>query len=160
MNLQTVAAVDVGSNAVRCLISDVSRLRPDRPAKKSAYLRIPLRLGADVFARGRISDEKKALFREAMQALAHLMRAYSVDHYRICATSAMRDAANGLDLLAAVKAAFEAAKLEPEVQEVVMKALNETELTGADAEKMQKLLDMLESLDDVQAVYSNAELPA
>ncbi len=57
---------------------------------------------------------------------------------------------------AAVKAAFEAAKLEPEVQEVVMKALNETELTGADAEKMQKLLDMLESLDDVQAVYTTA----
>jgi len=57
---------------------------------------------------------------------------------------------------AAVKAAFEAANLVPEVQEVVMKALNETELTGADAEKMQKLLDMLESLDDVQAVYTTA----
>jgi exopolyphosphatase/guanosine-5'-triphosphate,3'-diphosphate pyrophosphatase len=103
MNLQTVAAVDVGSNAVRCLISDVRRFQPDKAVKKCAYLRIPLRLGADVFARGRISEEKKTLFREAMLALLHLMRAYSVDHYRICATSAMRDAANGLDLLAAVK---------------------------------------------------------
>jgi len=57
---------------------------------------------------------------------------------------------------AAVKAAFEAAGLTPEEQDVVMKALNETELTGADAEKMQKLLDALENLDDVQAVYSTA----
>ena len=56
----------------------------------------------------------------------------------------------------AVKAAFEAANLVPEMQEVVMKALNETELTGSDAEKMQKLLDMLESLDDVQEVYTTA----
>ncbi|MCB5362855.1 YebC/PmpR family DNA-binding transcriptional regulator [Pusillimonas sp. CC-YST705] len=56
----------------------------------------------------------------------------------------------------AVKAAFENAGLVPEVQEVVMKALNETELSGSDAEKMQKLLDMLESLDDVQEVYTTA----
>lgn len=57
---------------------------------------------------------------------------------------------------AAVKAAFEAAQLVPEVQEVVMKALNETELAGDDADKMRKLLDMLESLDDVQEVYTTA----
>lgn len=56
----------------------------------------------------------------------------------------------------AVKTAFEAANLVPEMQDVVMKALNEAELTGADAEKMQKLLDMLEGLDDVQAVYTTA----
>lgn len=55
-----------------------------------------------------------------------------------------------------VKAAFEAAGLEPEVQDVVMKALNETELTGEDAERTQKLIDMLESLDDVQQVYTTA----
>ncbi len=55
-----------------------------------------------------------------------------------------------------VKAAFEQAGLQPEVQDVIMKALNETELTGADAERTQKLIDMLESLDDVQQVYTTA----
>ncbi|MBB5217460.1 YebC/PmpR family DNA-binding transcriptional regulator [Parapusillimonas granuli] len=57
---------------------------------------------------------------------------------------------------AALKAAFEAAGLVPEVQGVIMKALNETELTGEDAEKTQKMLDALESLDDVQEVYTTA----
>ncbi|MCC2597522.1 YebC/PmpR family DNA-binding transcriptional regulator [Pusillimonas sp. MFBS29] len=57
---------------------------------------------------------------------------------------------------AAVKAAFEQAELTPEVQDIVMKALNETELAGDDAIKMQKMLDMLEGLDDVQEVYSTA----
>ncbi|QBT13476.1 YebC/PmpR family DNA-binding transcriptional regulator [Bordetella pertussis] len=55
----------------------------------------------------------------------------------------------------AVRQAFEAAGLKAEVDGVVMKALNETELTGEDAVKMQKLLDVLESLDDVQEVYTN-----
>ncbi|OWT55681.1 YebC/PmpR family DNA-binding transcriptional regulator [Candidimonas nitroreducens] len=59
---------------------------------------------------------------------------------------------------AAVKAAFEAAGLAPEVQGVIMKALNETELVGEDAAKMQKLLDILEGLDDVQEVYTTAVL--
>lgn len=56
----------------------------------------------------------------------------------------------------AVKAAFEAAGLEPEVQEITMKALNETELAGDDAEKMRKLIDTLEGLDDVQEVFTTA----
>ncbi|HLU15107.1 MAG TPA: YebC/PmpR family DNA-binding transcriptional regulator [Burkholderiaceae bacterium] len=55
----------------------------------------------------------------------------------------------------AVKKAFEDAGLTPEVQDVVMKPLNETELTGKEAETMQKMLDALENLDDVQAVYTN-----
>lgn len=59
---------------------------------------------------------------------------------------------------AAVKTAFEQASLIPEVQGVVMKALNETELVGDDAVKMQKMLDALESLDDVQEVYTTAVL--
>ncbi len=57
---------------------------------------------------------------------------------------------------AAVKAAFEKASLQPEVQGVIMKALNETELTGDDAATMQKMLDALEGLDDVQEVYTTA----
>jgi len=56
----------------------------------------------------------------------------------------------------AVKAAFEGAGLVPEVQDVIMKPLNETELAGEDAERTQKLIDMLESLDDVQQVYTTA----
>ncbi|HLR13880.1 MAG TPA: YebC/PmpR family DNA-binding transcriptional regulator [Burkholderiaceae bacterium] len=55
----------------------------------------------------------------------------------------------------AVKTAFEAAGLVPEIQNVIMKPLNETELTGKDAETMQKMLDVLENLDDVQEVYTN-----
>ena len=105
MKLQTVAAMDVGSNAIRCLISDVTELGPDKPVKKTAYLRIPVRLGADVFTSGRILDARQHMFLEAMTAFVHLMRAYDVDHYRICATSAMRDAANGPSLISSVSRA-------------------------------------------------------
>jgi transcriptional/translational regulatory protein YebC/TACO1 len=59
----------------------------------------------------------------------------------------------------AVKAALEKAGLKPEAAEVTMKALNETELAGAEAEKLQALLDALEELDDVQNVYTTASLP-
>ncbi len=59
---------------------------------------------------------------------------------------------------AAVKTAFEQASLVPEVQGIIMKALSETELTGDDAIKMQKMLDVLEGLDDVQEVYTTAVL--
>ncbi len=59
---------------------------------------------------------------------------------------------------AAVKSAFEQASLTPEVQGVIMKALSETELTGEDAIKMQKMLDVLEGLDDVQEVFTTAVL--
>jgi len=59
---------------------------------------------------------------------------------------------------AAVRDAFTASGLAPEMDDVVMKALNETELTGENAAKMQKLLDALEALDDVQNVYTTAVL--
>jgi transcriptional/translational regulatory protein YebC/TACO1 len=58
----------------------------------------------------------------------------------------------------AVKAALEAAGLKPEVAEVTMRAENSVELTGEDAQRMQKLLDVIEELDDTQAVYHNAEI--
>jgi len=58
-----------------------------------------------------------------------------------------------------VKAALEAAGLKPELAEVTMRAENMVELTGEDAARMQKLLDVIEDLDDVQELYHNAELP-
>ena len=58
----------------------------------------------------------------------------------------------------AVKAALEAAGLKPEVAEVTMRPENTVELAGEDALRMQKLLDVIEDLDDVQAVFHNAEL--
>ena len=60
----------------------------------------------------------------------------------------------------AVKAALEAAGLKPEIAEVTMRAENAVALEGEDAERMQKLLDVIEDLDDTQAVFHNAELPA
>jgi YebC/PmpR family DNA-binding regulatory protein len=60
----------------------------------------------------------------------------------------------------AVKAALEAAGLKPEIAEVTMRAENTVALEGEDAERMQKLLDVLEDLDDTQAVFHNAEMPA
>ena len=57
-----------------------------------------------------------------------------------------------------VKNALEAAGLKPELAEVTMRPENTVELSGADAERMQKLVDVLEDLDDVQAVYHNAEM--
>ena len=59
----------------------------------------------------------------------------------------------------AVKAALEAAGLKPDMSDVTMRAENSIELAGVDAERMQKLLDVIEDLDDVQAVFNNALLP-
>jgi transcriptional/translational regulatory protein YebC/TACO1 len=58
----------------------------------------------------------------------------------------------------AVKAALEAAGLKPEIAEVTMRAENSIPLAGEDAQRMQKLLDVIEDLDDVQDVYHNAEM--
>jgi YebC/PmpR family DNA-binding regulatory protein len=80
------------------------------------------------------------------------------------AQDVLTDEEGGIEVLtlpndfAAVQAAFNSAKLSAELAEITLRPDSEVELTGADAEKMQKLLDALEGLDDVQAVFSNAAL--
>lgn len=95
-----LAAIDVGSNAARLLIKHVECEPGDeRHVSKLMFLRVPLRLGMDVFGNGEISEERAKEFVAMMKAYRQLMKVYHVDRYRACATSAMRDAKNGDDVL-------------------------------------------------------------
>lgn len=95
-----LAAIDVGSNAARLLIKHVERAADGVcHVSKLMFLRVPLRLGMDVFGNGEISDERAREFVAMMKAYRQLMKVYHVARYRACATSAMRDASNGADLL-------------------------------------------------------------
>ena len=98
MNIDSfnLAAIDVGSNAARLLIKHINvDDNGQTEATKLLFLRIPLRLGMDVFANGRISEDREREFIATMKAYRQLMKVYSVNSYRACATSAMRDAKNG-----------------------------------------------------------------
>jgi len=99
----TLAAIDIGSNAVRLLISNVEVNGIGCAFKKIAYLRVPIRLGEDVFTQRRVSDSKAERLVEAMLGFVHIMRAYTVSRFRACATSAMRDADNGTALVKAIR---------------------------------------------------------
>ena len=87
------AAIDIGSNAVRLLIKCLTD-DPEQPLSKVQLLRVPLRLGEDAFVKGKISKGKVKDLVRLMLAYKYLMQIYEVSHYRICATSAMRDASN------------------------------------------------------------------
>lgn len=89
------AAIDIGSNAVRLLIKHVEETGGTPEMSKVLMVRVPMRLGFDVFATGAISDKKAKDMVHLMKAYRQLMRVYDVEDYRACATSAMRDARNG-----------------------------------------------------------------
>ncbi len=91
------AAIDIGSNAVRLLIKkeEENENLVSRWLSKVMMLRVPLRLGFDVFSLGELSDGKAVKLRRLMKAFRQLMKIYEVTDYRACATSAMRDARNG-----------------------------------------------------------------
>ena len=99
-----LAAIDIGSNAVRLYIARPLHEDMEKTDFKSVeFTRLPLRLGDDVFKSKEISKKKMDLLSKAMQAFALLMEIYNVDAYRACATSAMRDADNGKKLAAEIK---------------------------------------------------------
>ncbi len=94
------AAIDIGSNAVRLLIKSIDREAvQEKKIKKVMMLRVPLRLGFDVFSIGELSEKKADKLRRLMKAFRQLMKIYDVDDYRACATSAMRDARNGRTII-------------------------------------------------------------
>lgn len=98
-----IAAIDIGSNAARLLINEVKITNKQPEFIKLNLLRIPLRLGMDVFTHGEIGKEREKMVIDSMRIFSDLMKIYKVDHYRACATSAMRDAKNGPEIIQQVK---------------------------------------------------------
>jgi exopolyphosphatase/guanosine-5'-triphosphate,3'-diphosphate pyrophosphatase len=99
-----LAAIDIGSNAARLLITEVIKDDKGKPSfNKLNLVRVPLRLGFDVFDSGSISKERTGMLIQTMKAYKHLMNAYSVNHLKACATSAMRDAKNSNDIIRKVR---------------------------------------------------------
>lgn len=97
------AAIDIGSNAVRLLFCNVFENNAIPIFKKSEFIRFPLRLGDDAFIDKQISEDKAARLVMVMKAFKNLIDANEVIGYRACATSAMRDANNGAQIIERIK---------------------------------------------------------
>ncbi len=104
LEIKKFAAIDIGSNAIRLLISNVIISEDRDPQfKKSSLVRVPIRLGADAFVgEGVISAANVTRMINAMEAFKLLMNVHGVERYRACATSAMREASNGVEITAKV----------------------------------------------------------
>jgi len=99
-----LAAIDIGSNAARLLIAEVLvDEKKNTSFNKLNLIRVPLRLGFDVFETGLISKPRIGMVMQTMKAYKHLMNAYGVERLKACATSAMRDAKNAADLIRKIK---------------------------------------------------------
>ncbi len=99
-----LAAIDIGSNAARLLISDVSINKEGKTEfNKINLVRVPLRLGFDVFEKKAITPEKTEMILHTVKAYKHLIEAYNVDHVKAAATSAMRDAVNAQEIIDRVR---------------------------------------------------------
>lgn len=103
MNIKHLAAIDIGSNSIRLLITNIIRSHKDIYFKKSSLTRLPVRLGSDSFVKSKISAKTEKKIISGMMAFKYLMEVNEVMAYRACATSAMRDALNGANVIEKVK---------------------------------------------------------
>lgn len=132
MKVTKLAAIDIGSNAVRLLIMNVIEEDEEHIFKKSALVRVPIRLGADAFSTGVISEKNMQRMQDAMIAFQHLMKVHDVQDYRACATSAMRTSKNGLELIEKVK----------EVSGIAIEIIDgEKEATIISSTELEKLME-------------------
>lgn len=97
------AAIDIGSNAVRLLFSHVHEQKGKAIFKKGELIRLPIRLGDDSFTKQEISQEKADKLVTAMKGFAELIKVFDVKGFKACATSAMRDAKNGDEIIKRIK---------------------------------------------------------
>lgn len=100
ITIKKYAAIDIGSNAMRLLISNIVEQDDKEPQfNKSSLVRVPIRLGQDAFTVGEISDENISRMVDAMKAYKLLMKVHKVERYMACATSAMREAYNAAEVI-------------------------------------------------------------
>ena len=105
LTLNKYAAIDIGSNAIRLLITTiVEELGKTTQFKKTSLVRIPIRLGEDVFTNGCISSSNITRMQDTMNAFKLLMKTHGVKVYKACATSAMREAVNSEEILNTIRA--------------------------------------------------------
>ncbi len=104
LNIEKYGAVDIGSNAIRLLVVTVIEQEGNDPIfKKTSLVRVPIRLGAEVFIDGKISENSKNRMMDAMKAFHLLMQTHGIKRFRACATSAMREASNGQEIADAIE---------------------------------------------------------
>lgn len=104
MKVRKFAAIDIGSNAIRLLIQNIiEEENKEAQFKKSAIIRAPVRLGQDVFTIGEITEANIQQIIDSMKAFKLIMKIHGVEHYKACATSAMREAVNGAEIAATVR---------------------------------------------------------
>ncbi len=104
ISIKKYAAIDIGSNAMRLLITNiVEQEGKETQFNKSALIRVPIRLGQDAFTVGEISAENINRMVDAMEAFRLLMKVYKIEKYKACATSAMREAYNGKEVVATIR---------------------------------------------------------
>ena len=104
LEIKKYGAIDIGSNAIRLLISNVIVSDDKEPQfKKSSLVRVPIRLGADAFTSGIISEQNVRRMIDAIEAFKLLMNVHGVKTYKACATSAMREAKNGSEIVEKIK---------------------------------------------------------
>jgi exopolyphosphatase/guanosine-5'-triphosphate,3'-diphosphate pyrophosphatase len=103
VRVRKYAAIDIGSNAIRLLVHNVVE-SPDKPVQfyKSALVRVPVRLGEDSFTSGVISPQSTRRIAKTLKAFGLLMEVSGVEKYRACATSALREARNGPEVIAEI----------------------------------------------------------
>ena len=98
------AAIDIGSNAIRLLVSTITEKEGmETNFRKTSLVRVPIRLGADVFLKQNISENNRDRMVDAMHAFSLLMKAHGVEKYKACATSAMREAKNAEEVTEVIK---------------------------------------------------------
>jgi exopolyphosphatase/guanosine-5'-triphosphate,3'-diphosphate pyrophosphatase len=102
MIVTKLGAIDIGSNSVRCLVTNVVYKDGYTYYRKAGMVRLPIRLGQDVFEHGKIKGKTKKRFIEGMKAYAHYLKVHGVLDFRAVATSAMREASNGDKIVAQV----------------------------------------------------------
>ena len=101
--MRKIAAIDIGSNAVRMLICYVISSGDEYVFQKNSYLRLPIRLGEDSFKKGIISNKKIILLTNAILSFKYIMKVHGVKEYKIYATSALRESINSKEVISTVK---------------------------------------------------------